>query len=78
MGIQINFLLLLLIEATSDIHDAYFTFPPILQSNVTSQGECLDSQTGIAAITWILMPLYYLPLLVFAVVAGVYLVLYIR
>ena len=78
MGVQINFLLLLLIEATSEIHDIYFTFPPILQSDATSQGECVDTLTGIATTTWILMPFYYLPLLVFAVVAGVHLVLYIR
>ena len=75
MGVQVNFLLLLLIEATSDIRDLYFTFPPLLQR---FDSECVDSPTGIAPITWILMPLYYLPLLVFAVVACVYLAVYIR
>ena len=78
MGVQVNFLLLLLIEATSNIHELYFTFPPLLQSNTTSEPECVDTQTGIAPMTWILMPFYYLPLLVFAVVACVYLALYIR
>ena len=84
MGVQVNFLLLLLIEATSNIRELYFTFPPLLQSNatsesnVTSEPECVDTLTGIAPITWILMPFYYLPLLVFAVVACVYLALYIR
>ena len=78
MGVQVNFLLLLLIEATSNIRELYFTFPPLLQSNVTSEPECVDSPTGIAPITWILMPFYYLPLLVFTLVAGVTFVLYIR
>ena len=78
MGVQVNFLLLLLIEATSNIRELYFTFPPLLQSNATSEPECVDSPTGIAPITWILMPFYYLPLFVFAVVACVYLALYIR
>ena len=78
MGVQVNFLVLLLIEATSNISELYFTFPPLLQSNATSEPECVDSPRGIAPITWILMPLYYLPLLVLTVVACVYLVLYIR
>ena len=78
IGVQVNFLVLLLIEATSNIRELYFTFPPLLQSNVTSEPECVDSLTGIAPITWILMPFYYLPLLVLTVVACVYLVLYIR
>ena len=78
MGVQVNFLLLLLIEATSNIRDLYFTFPPLLQSNVTSEPECVDSPTGIAPITWILMPFYYLPLLVFTLVACVTFALYIR
>ena len=78
IGVQVNFLLLLLIEATSGIHELYFTFPPLLQSNTTSEPECVDTLTGIAPITWILMPLYYLPLLVLTVVACVYLALYLR
>ena len=78
IGVQVNFLVLLLIEATSNIRELYFTFPPLLQSNMTSEPECVDSPRGIAPITWILMPLYYLPLLVLTVVACVYLVLYIR
>ena len=78
IGVQVNFLLLLLIEATSNIRDLYFTFPPLLQSNMTSEPECVDSPTGIAPITWILMPFYYLPLLVFTVVACITFALYIR
>ena len=78
IGVQVNFLLLLLIEATSGIRELYFTFPPLLQSNTTSEPECVDTLTGIAPITWILMPLYYLPLLVLTVVACVYLALYLR
>ena len=76
IGVQVNFFVLLLIEATSGIRDLYFNFPSLLQSNMTSEPECVDSLTGIAPITWILMPFYYLPLLVFAVVACVYLALY--
>ena len=78
MGVQVNFLLLLLIEATSGIHDLYFTFPPLLQSNTKFDPECVDCPMGIAPITWILMSFYYLPLLVFAVVACVHLAVYIR
>ena len=78
MGVQVNFLLLLLIEATLGIRDLYFTFPPLLQSSSRFDSECVDSLTGIAPITWILMPFYYLPLLLFPVVACVYLVFYIR
>ena len=78
MGVQVNFLLLLLIEATSGIRDLYFTFPPLLQSNTRFDPECVDSPIGIAPITWILMPFYYLPLLVFVVVACIHLAVYIR
>ena len=60
------------------MNSSYFTFPPLLQSNATSEPECVDTLTGIAPITWILMPFFYLPLLVLTVVACVYLVLYIK
>jgi len=78
MGVQVNFLLLLLIESTSSIRDSYLTFPALTQSNTEFDPKCVDSPTGIAPLTWILMPFYYLPLLVFVVAAGVYLALYIR
>ena len=78
MGVQVNFLLLLLIESTSSIRDSYFIFPALTQSNTEFDPKCVDSPTRIAPLTWILMPFYYLPLLVFVVAAGVYLAFYIR
>ena len=75
-AININFLFLLIINATSFFHDDFFIFLSLTES--TSSGECAGSRVGIALVSWILVPFYYLPVLGACVTAGVLAVLFIR
>ena len=60
-AVNVHFLLLLVLNATSFFRDDYLTFPtPMLSANVTG---CSNGASGIATVSWILMPFYYLPLL---------------
>ena len=61
IAVNINFLFLLLINSTSFFHDDMFTFSDI-SSNITSS-DCGSSIAGIAHVSWLLMPVYYLPIL---------------
>ena len=75
-AVNLNFLLLLLLNATSYFHDDLFTFPSLSQSS--SEDGCLGSISGIAVVSWILMPFYYLPLVTLCIIAAVFGVLYLR
>ena len=67
-----NFIILLAIRQTPYVIDEYFQFP-----NEEEEGRCSDQTVkGVATISWILLPLYYLPVLVFAVVIAVRIALY--
>ena len=57
-AVNINFLILLSINATPYFYDDLFTFSHIEGS---SRGEC--GEDGIALVCWLMMPVYYLPLL---------------
>ena len=87
IGLQINFLLLLLLQQTETIQDDYFTFPTrsvVNESFSLSVNESLQEHScpsevqSTAKIVWILMPFYYFPVLVLIFVAIVFLVLFIR
>ena len=72
-AININFLFLLIINATSFFHDAFSSL-----TESTNSGECAGSLVVIALVSWILIPVYYLPVLGACVTAGVLAILFIR
>ena len=80
--VQINFIILLLLPSTQLIRETLFSFtPPSMNSSADTaftNETCTDGLSSIAPITWLLFPFYYLPLLGGVVVAGVYLVLFVR
>ena len=76
IAVNINFLFLLLINSTSFFHDDMFTFSDI-SSNITSS-DCGSSIAGIAHVSWLLMPVYYLPILGLSITAAVFAIHFIR
>jgi hypothetical protein len=74
-AVNLNFLVLLILNATTFFRDDYLTFPSQSQS---ANDSCSDSVTGIATVSWVLMPLYYLPLVAFCTILIVVLLTYIR
>ena len=69
IAVNINFLFLLIINATSFFHEDMFTFSDI-SSNITSS-DCGSSIGSIAHVSWLLMPVYYLPILGLSITAAV-------
>ena len=76
-AINLNFLLLLLINATSFFTDEFFIFSSHDTGAVKDSDHC-SGLDGIAVVSWILMPFYYLPLLGVCVTATVLAILLIR
>ena len=64
---QTNFLILILLEGTSLIRDSLFTFP--VTDNISSTR---DYESGTSPLTWLLLPFYYLPVVVFVLVCTAY------
>ena len=83
MVLQVNFIFLLTLQSSGYLRDVYNVFPapelnpsainanvaPIFDGNITRI---------ISSLAKLLLPFYYLPLLLFIVTAIVYLVVYIR
>ena len=76
--LQIDFLLLLMLRITPIIQDQYLVFPSPPPSSSVDGDHCFDSIAGVAKITWVLTPFYYVPLLVLVLTAVVYSVLSVR
>lgn len=83
LGVQINFIILLALESTSFLKDTYNTFPiqpqmpASAQLNTTAANStCKDTFSRISDISKILLPVYYLPLLLFVITAIGKLILY--
>ena len=76
IAVNINFLFLLLINSTSFFHEDMFTFSDI-SSNSTSS-DCGSSIAGIAHVSWLLMPVYYLPILGLSITAAMFAIHFIR
>lgn len=74
-AVNINFLVLLILNATAFFRDDYLTFPNLSHS---ANDTCSDSVHGIATVSWILMPFYYLPLGALCVILLAALLAYIR
>ena len=62
---QLMFMLFLLLRSTRDIVDDYLVFP--YHSNLLDEinKNCTDNaDTGVATLTWLLLPFAYFPLIV--------------
>ncbi len=77
-----NFVLLLMLQSTQLIKDSYFVFPVPeatlqVESNHTLTDDC-QLYSGVATVSWILLPFYYLPLLGVVVTSAILLINYLR
>lgn len=77
-AVHLNFLFLLIINATTFFNNDFFVFSSNSVADSSSSDGCTDSIAGIAKVTWILMPVYYLPVLGACVTATVLAILFIR
>ena len=77
-AVNLNFLFLLIINATSFFNSDLFTFSSISESTSDSSSVCPASIGGVALVSWILMPVYYLPLIGLCITAAVLATLFLR
>ena len=56
-----NFLLLLILNSIAFFHDDYLTFPAPAESYNSTTDSCSGSVRGVATVSWVLMPFYYIP-----------------
>lgn len=77
-AVHINFLSLLILNATSYFHNDLFIFSSGSLTDGSSSESCTGGLAGIAHVTWILMPVYYLPVIGVCVTATILAVLFIR
>ena len=61
-AVNMNFLLLLILNSTAFFHDDYLTFPAPAEPYNSTTDSCSGSVRGVATVSWVLMPFYYLPL----------------
>ena len=83
MVVQINFIVLLALESTGFLKDQYNVFPVpevgALNVSRNATSNLFDGKiTGISTIAKILLPFYYLPLLLFFFTAVANLIIYFR
>ena len=76
--IQMIFILLLALESTSFLRDAYNIFPPSEVQIVNGTDVCKDDLSGVSLLTAILLPFYYLPLLLLIMLAASKFILFVR
>ena len=76
--IQMIFILLLALESTSFLRDAYNIFPPSEVQTVNGTDVCKDDLSGVSLLTAILLPFYYLPLLLLIILATFKFILFVR
>ena len=73
IAVNVNFLLLLFINTTPYFYDKLLVF-----SSHTHDDECAGIHKSVTQISWILIPVYYLPLLVACVPASVVAIPFLR
>ena len=79
IAVNLNFLLLLTISSTSFFTDDFFFFPSFADVTESTGGESYcGSVEGVAVVSWVLMPFYYLPVLVAVVTVAVLVALHVR
>ena len=87
--VQINLIVLLALESTSFLKDTYNTVPRLPQKQASAQlnttvtaaddsSPCKDAPVGISDLSKILLPFYYLPLLLLIITATGKLIQYSR
>lgn len=79
MVVQANFVVLLVLESTTSLKDAYGAYQSTAMATAVGPNAtnvCIDGIPGVSAFTTILLPFYYAPLLLFVLLATVKLVLY--
>lgn len=76
--VQMIFILLLALESTSFLRDTYNVFPPSQVQTVNGTDVCRDDLSGVSLLTAILLPVYYLPLLILIVLAAIKFILFVR
>ena len=74
--VEVNFFFLLLLVSSQLLEQ--FLAIPFPSEGSRSSSYCVGSDVGVATVTWILTPLYYLPLLVLAGLVTAYIILLIR
>lgn len=75
VAVNINFLVLLILNTTAFFSDEYLTFPFLSPS---ANDTCSDSVHSMATVSWILMPFYYLPLVVLCVMLIAAVIIYVK
>ena len=60
-AVNMNFLLLLILNSTAFFHDDYLTFPAPAEPYNSTTDSCSGSVRGVATVSWVLMPFYYIP-----------------
>ena len=64
---QLNFLTLLVLEATPLFRETLFIFPAptgkVIDIEMKSDGQCETSPVTTSSLSWLLLPFYYVPLL---------------
>ena len=87
--VQINVIVLLALESTNFLKETYNTVPPLSQMQASAQlnttatvaddsSPCKDAPIGISDLSKILLPFYYLPLLLLIITATGKLIQYSR
>ena len=74
-AVNVNFLVLLSINDVPYFNEDLFTFSHFESS---SSGECNSSNAGIADVSWLLIPVYYLPVIGACITAAVLASLFFR
>ena len=67
---QLCFLIFLLLRSTQSVIDDYLIFPND-HALASYDSDGCSNETGIAKITWLLLPFAYLPLVVIAIIVNV-------
>ena len=75
-GLSINTLILLLLRNTDKVEESLGTLEE--QSDFDENSSCQDSVDGVTDFVWLLLPLYYLPLVAFGTVGVIWISLRVR
>ena len=78
--VLVNFLFLLMLQTTQQIVDDVFLFPTSNKINFSNSTveNCSNKYSGVSYLTWLLLPFYYLPLLLLVVIGIGYIIYLIR
>ena len=72
--VEFNFLVILLL-VSSKVMEPFYKLHLVKSAQLTSDSCSAVQRNGIAVATWILLPLYYFPILLLAIICSSYLVM---